>query len=178
MREVTLIAVAGAGEDGCQLAREAALAGVTVRLYHPDSAALEGAQARIRREVEAALASGAIGPADKQRALDGILATSDLDEAATHADLAVETDAESEEARRAIVLRLGEACRASTLVATCGGQPDALMDWLPQPGRLVGLRLRPAAVVPGVETTPEVRELAERFARRLAGPVAPPPGPR
>jgi 3-hydroxybutyryl-CoA dehydrogenase len=175
VNEVTLIAVAGVGDHGCRLARQAALAGLSVRLYDADASALERAQERIRRDVEVALAAGALSPVDKQRALDGIFATSDLDEAVTHADLVAEADAPSEEARRALLLRIGEACRASALVLTCGGDPDALMDWLPQPGRLVGLRLDApvASVVSGVESTAEARESVERFVRRVAPEASP-----
>ena len=176
---MTRIAVVGAGPEACRLARLAALSGLTVRLHHPDPGALAQAQERIRADVEAQLAAGAIGPADRQRALDGILATGDLDEAVTHADLVAEVDAPDEEARRAALYRVGQACRASAVVAT-GGSPDALMDWLPQPGRLVGLRAGPAglAIVAGVETSPEAREAAARFARRLDGGLAPGPGGR
>lgn len=176
---MTRIAVVGAGPEACRLARLASLAGLTVRLHHPEPAALARAQERIRADVEAQLAAGAIGPADRQRALDGILFTGDLDEAVTHADLVAEVDAPDEAARRAALFRIGQACRASAVIAT-GGAPDALMDWLAQPGRLVGLRAGPSgpAIVAGVETSPEVREVAQRFARRLAGSLAPGPAGR
>jgi 3-hydroxyacyl-CoA dehydrogenase len=171
--EVEQLAIAGTGEDACALARLAALAGCTVRLCDPDPAALEGAQERIRAAVEAGLLAGLLGPADKQRALDGILATCDLDEAVTHADLVVEADASSAHARRALVLRLGQACRASAVLATSGGAPEELVDWLPQPGRLVGLRLPPGRevgpveVVASVETSAHALGIACRFVRRL-----------
>jgi 3-hydroxyacyl-CoA dehydrogenase len=167
--EIGLVAIVGAGQEACALARVAALAGFSVRLFDPDAGALDAAQARIRDAVAAGVVAGALTADDQQRTLDGILATSDLDEATTHADLVVEATEGTAEARRALVMRIGDACRASALVATCGGDPDELMDYLPQPGRLVALRLSHGgvAIEGGVETSAHALAAAERFAARL-----------
>jgi 3-hydroxybutyryl-CoA dehydrogenase len=168
VREVEQIAVIGAGEEACAIARAAALAGCTVRL-HADPAALDAALARIRGAVDDGLRAGLLGAADHQRALDGILATSDLDEAVTHADLIVDAEPATTGARRALLMSLGERCRASALVATAGA-PDELIDWIPNPGRLMGLRVAPDRldIAAGVETSPRALAAAERLARRLA----------
>ncbi len=169
MREVQQIAVMGAGEEACGLARAAALAGCAVRLHDDDPAALDAALARIRDGIDVDLRAGLLTAGDKQRTLDGILATSDLDEAVTHADLVAEVGAPSHAARRALLMRLGERCRASALVGT-GGAPDELIDWIPNPGRLLRLRFAPERleIVPGVETSPRALAAAQRFARSLA----------
>lgn len=172
MADVALVAVLGTGEAACALARAAALAGCAVRLHAPDAGALEAAQARIRDAVEAARRAGALGPEDVQRTLDGILATDDLDEAVTHADLVVEAGASTVQARRAAFMALGQACRASAIVAATEGAPDDLVDWVPQPGRLVALRVAARGgrfeVEACVESSPHVLEAARRFAARLA----------
>jgi 3-hydroxybutyryl-CoA dehydrogenase len=172
--ETDLIAIAGAGPDACLLARLAALGGCAVRLWHPSPAVLEAAQARIRAALEEGFAAGRLTGADRQRALDGILATTDLDEAVTHADLVIETDAPLPRTRQDLLLLLGEACRASAVVATTAASPDELVDWLPQPGRLVGLRLpgdgdeRAAVeVLATVETSAHALALAAALVRRL-----------
>ena len=177
--QVDVVAVLGADEEGCLLAKQAALAGCSVRLYDPDPAALRRAQERIRAALEQGLAAGRLRPEDKQRVLDGILVTVDLDEAVTHGDLVIETGERSAPERRALFLRLGESCRASALVGTCRGSPDELMDWLPQPGRLFRLRVAsPASVAPlasiepGVETAEDTVERARRFASRLGATPA------
>ncbi len=168
VQHVEVVAVLGAGEEGCLLAQRAALAGCAVRLYDPDPAALRRAQERIRAAIEQGLAAGRLRPEDKQRALDGILVTIDLEEAVTHGDLVIETGERSGPERRALFLRLGESCRASALVGTCRGSPDELMDWLPQPGRLFRLRMAaPPSVESGVETSVDAVERARHFAARL-----------
>ncbi|HET9596018.1 MAG TPA: 3-hydroxyacyl-CoA dehydrogenase NAD-binding domain-containing protein [Anaeromyxobacteraceae bacterium] len=171
--EADQVAIAGAGPEACLLARLAALGGCVVRLWHASPAVLDAAQERIRAAVEAGLAAGRLSRDDRQRALDGILATTDLVEAVTHADVVVEADAPLPRSRQDLFLRLGESCRASALVATTGASPDELVDWLPQPGRLVGLRLGgadgagPVEVVASVETSAHALRLACAFVRRL-----------
>jgi 3-hydroxybutyryl-CoA dehydrogenase len=173
--EADQVAIAGAGPEACLLARLAALGGCTVRLCHASPAVLEAAQERIRAAVDAGLAAGRLTRADHQRALDGILATTDLDEAVTHADVVVEADAPLPRTRQDLLLRLGASCRASTVVATTGASPDDLVDWLPQPGRLVGLQLPPGGaaeggsieVVASVETSAHALHLAVALVHRL-----------
>jgi len=169
VERVEVVAVLGSGEEGSLLAQQAALAGCAVRLYDPDPAALLRAQERIRASIDQSLAAGQLRPQDKQRALDGILATADLEEAVTHGDLVIEAGERTGADRRALFLRVGESCRASALVATCRGSPDELMDWMPQPGRLFRLRMSasPPSVEPGVETSPDAVDRAREFVERL-----------
>ncbi len=169
VQDVEVVAVLGADEEGCLLAQRAALAGCAVRLYDPDPATLLRAQGRIRASIDQGLAAGRLRPEDKQRALDGILATADLEEAVTNGDLVIEAGERTGAERRALLLRVGESCRASALVATCRGSPDELMDWMPQPGRFFRLRMSasPPSVEPGVETSPDAVERAREFIERL-----------
>ena len=174
MDDPAQIAIVGAGEDGCRLARTASLAGVSVRVYHADPAALDAAQERVRVAVDAALREGRIGPADRQRALDGILFTLDLDEAVTHAALVIDSESQPLAERRHLFMRLGESCRASTVLAATAGSPNDLIDWVPQPGRVIGLHVPErgsardrARVVAGVETSLDAIQLGQRFAARL-----------
>jgi 3-hydroxyacyl-CoA dehydrogenase len=170
--EVEVIAIVGVGEDACHLACAAARAGCAVRLHDPDMHGLRRAQGLIREVIASAFASERIGADDRQRALDGILPTTDIHEALTHADLVVELTAQPPERRRSILLKLGLSCRASAVLATSEGAIDDLMDWVPQPGRLVGLRLpdgegAPLSIFAGVETSAHALDLVQRFARRL-----------
>lgn len=75
------IAVLGAGPEACEAARERAHAGHLVRIYAPEARALEEAIGRIRGAVEALLVQGALDARARQRTLDGIVGTTDLDEA-------------------------------------------------------------------------------------------------
>jgi hypothetical protein len=156
----TQLAIIGTDRAASRLAGLASLAGCTVRLHDGDPRALDGALQRLRDGVEADLALGLLTAGDKQRILDGVLATTDLDEAVTHADLVAVLTPSATAAARATLLRVGEACRASVVVAT-PDPPDALMDWLPNPGRLVQLDPHRLGVAGGVETAERALALAK-----------------
>jgi 3-hydroxybutyryl-CoA dehydrogenase len=167
---VAQLAILGAGDDGCALAERAALAGFLVRLHDPDAGALSAAHDRIRASIDAGVAGGRLAASDRQRALDAILTTTDLAEALTHGDLVVEAGDRPARARRDLFLQLGDLTRASALVATTRGDPDALADWLPNPGRLFALRVGPpprVVIAPGRETSAEVLAAAGAFRDRL-----------
>jgi 3-hydroxyacyl-CoA dehydrogenase len=84
------IAVLGSGPAACEIARQRAQAGHVVRLYAPHADALTDAAARIRDSVDALLAAGDVTAADRQRTLDGIVWTTDLEEALTGAGVVVD----------------------------------------------------------------------------------------
>lgn len=171
MGRTEAVTILGSSLGACRLAWRAAGAGWLVRLHDPDGAALGRAQASVRDEVAAELAAGRIAAADRQRILDGILTTRDLHVATTHADLVVEAAGLEPPRLRSLLMQLGPACRASAVVAV-GGEPDRLVDYLPSPGRLVGLWLasegtRRAEIAVGRETANHALERARRFAERV-----------
>jgi 3-hydroxyacyl-CoA dehydrogenase len=75
------VAILGAGPEACEAACLRAHAGHLVRLYAPHADALAEAAARIRGVLERLLTDGALTAAERQRTLDGIVGTVDLDEA-------------------------------------------------------------------------------------------------
>jgi 3-hydroxybutyryl-CoA dehydrogenase len=184
LQTIETVAVLGASEAGTACAVLAALAGCTVRLHDPDPASLGGASEAVRRRVEIGVAQGAFTANERQRVLDGILFTSDLEEALTGADLAV--DAASAPPP---VARLAEALRATAAIAAAGAMPPAaLAAAVPQPGRVLALRLAASGgPVPRLEveaapaTTGHVLARARAFAARVnraARLSSPGPGPQ
>jgi 3-hydroxyacyl-CoA dehydrogenase len=172
MMQIDTVVVLGATEDGTTCALLAALAGCVVRVFDGSDAALERAFEVVRRRVEHACAAGVITRTERQRALDGLLLTPDLEEAITGADLAIQATASlTEEARTA----LAEALRASAAIGAAGGaDPAALSSCLPQPGRVLALRLAEThGPVPRLEalaaaaTSGHVLERARAFAARV-----------
>jgi 3-hydroxyacyl-CoA dehydrogenase len=164
---IETVAVLGGSEGGAACAVLAALAGCAVRL-HAAEGALSASCAAMRRRVDLALAQGAITPTERQRILDGVLFTSDLDLALTGADLAVDAGAGAPAAA------LADGLRATATVATAGTTPTRLAAALPQPGRVLALRLADAhGPVPRVDvvglptTSPHVLERARSFAARV-----------
>jgi 3-hydroxybutyryl-CoA dehydrogenase len=168
---IETVAVLGASEGGTACAILAALAGCVVRIHDPDGPALAEASEAVRRRVELALAQGAITPGERQRILDGVIFTPDLEEALTGADLAVDAGSGAPPP----VARLAEALRATAAVAAAGAtSPSDLAAGLPQPGRVLALRLAASGgpvprveVLPGHATTPHVLERARAFAARV-----------
>jgi 3-hydroxybutyryl-CoA dehydrogenase len=172
MLPIDTVAVMGATEAGTACAVLASLAGCVVRVFDASDAALDRAFVAVHRRVEIACAAGAITRSERQRILDGVLFTPDLDEALTGADLAVDA---AHACPDDVASRLGEALRATAAVATAGGTGAAdLASRLPQPGRVLALRLADSHgpvprldVVAAPTTSPHVLERARAFAARV-----------
>ncbi|BDG10812.1 3-hydroxyacyl-CoA dehydrogenase family protein [Anaeromyxobacter paludicola] len=176
MFDLENVAVIGAGTMGHGIAQVASLAGFSVRLCDERQEALDGAVARIRDGVERALEKGRLTPAEKQRTLDGILVTTDLEEAVTSADLVVEAVPEDLALKRALLARVAGLCRASALIAS-NTSSIAIADLsagLPQPGRFLGLHffnpvpvMELLEIVRAPDTAAHAVEAARAFAARL-----------
>jgi 3-hydroxyacyl-CoA dehydrogenase len=153
----------------------ASLAGCAVRVFDASEAALERAFEAVHRRVEVACASGVITRTERQRILDGLLFTPDLDEALTGADLAVNAGAGPDDGGDELALHLAAALRATAAIAAAGGRPAAaLASRVPQPGRVLALRLADAqGPVPRLDveaapgTSAHVMERARAFAARV-----------
>jgi len=173
MLEIETVAILGAGPDAVRTALLCSLAGLHVRLADDRPEALDDAFRALRHDVEQALGDGLIGREDRQRILDGILFTPDLDEAVTGADLAFVAGPPEPLAAGALLRRVAPSCRATALLASTA-DPFAVAAGLPQPGRVVGLsleepeqRLPRIAVRTGQATTPHARARAEQLAERV-----------
>jgi 3-hydroxyacyl-CoA dehydrogenase len=109
---------------------------------------------------------------ERQRILDGLLFTPDLDEALTGADLAVDAAAGTGDG---LAGHLAAALRATAAIAAAGVTPAAaLASAVPQPGRVLSLRLADSQgpvprldVLPAPGTSPHVVERARAFAARV-----------
>lgn len=175
MREIETVAVIGTGDAGAALAIGAALAGCTVRLQDDDGRARDAAFDAIRRRVEAGCASGALTAAERQRVLDGVLITADLDEAVTSADLVVAPGAADPVVLGVRLAGAAELVRATAVLAgTVQRAVDAVAGALPQPGRLLALALdEVGGPVPRLDaraaptTSLHALEVARGFAARV-----------
>lgn len=172
MLPIETVAVVGASEAGTTCAVLAALAGCAVRVFDPSDAALDRAFETVRRRVELAFAAGAITRTERQRILDGVLFTPDLDEALTGADLAVDAGAGAADD---LYAHLAATLRATAAVAAAGGTAAAeLAARLPQPARVLALELAEShgpvprlEVVPAAATSAHVLERTLAFAARV-----------
>jgi len=175
MRDIETMAVLGAGDTGNGVARAAALAGLHVRLYDPSPDALRRAISTFRHGVQGAIARGRLSARDRQDILDGVLATTDLDEAVTDADLVIDAGPDLLDIKRELFAKLGASCRATAILATTttAFRIDAIALGVPQPGRIVGLRFAEpiedanrVEVVAAAETSGETVERTREFAER------------
>lgn len=176
--QIETVAVVGATAEGTTCAVLASLAGCAVRVYDASDPALERAFETVRRRVEIAYASGVITRSERQRILDGLLFTPDLDEALTGADLAVDAGGAADGGGAGsdeVALHLAVGLRATAAIAAAGATPAAdLAARVPQPGRVLALKLADAQgpvprldVLPAPGTSPHVLERARAFAARV-----------
>lgn len=177
MRDVETMAVVGAGDTGNGIARAGALAGLRVRLYDPSPDTLHRSVELIRHGVQEAIARGRLSARNRQDILDGVLATTDLEEAVTDADLVIDAGPDLLDLKRDLFAKLGAASRATAILATTTSafRLDAIARGIPQPGRIVGLRFAEpieeascVEIVAGGETSAETVERVRAFAT-LAG---------
>lgn len=172
MLDVQTVGVLGSGRDAVRFALACSLAGLEVRVWAESTEALDAAFHRLRRDVDRAVAEGSLGREERQRVLDGILFTPELDEALIGADLVHAAEVADPSAAAALLARLAGSCRATTLLAT-PWDPAATSAGVPQPGRVIGLELQDGGALPevvlrgGPSTTAHARDRGERLVERL-----------
>jgi len=166
------LAILGAGDAGITAARLAALAGLSVRLWDPSEAALRAGVLLVRIQLERAVQDGTAPAEHRQQIMDGVLATTDLEEAVTGADLVLETGSAVPQLRAAMLTRAAALGPSLPLVTT--GAISELASALPDPSRLAGLLLgdrpglRTAEPLAGPATAPWALEAARDLAALLA----------
>jgi len=128
----------------------------------------------VRERVDLATGAGALTRGERQRVLDGVLFTPDLDEAATGADLLVDAEETLAGERWS---ELGAVLRASTVVAAAGARSaEVIAAHLSHPRRVLSLRLvrvpgplQRAEVTAGPHTDPHALSRARRLVERING---------
>ena len=150
----TILCVVGAGAMGAQIAHQAALHGVPVRLYGRSQERLDGATAQcgglLRKRVE----KGKLTAEECQAATDLISTTTDLDEAASGATMIIESVAEDRDTKRTVLEAVGKHADAGAIIGTNSSTlPSSLFaDVVPDPSRLLNVHfMNPAMVMPLVE---------------------------
>lgn len=148
------LCVVGAGAMGAQIAHQAALHGMPVRLYSRSQvrldAAIELCSTLLRKRVE----KGKLASADCEDALGRVVTTSDLNSAAVGATVIIESVAEDRDTKRHILEAVGECADTEAVIGTNSSTlPSSLFaDVMPNPGRLLNVHfMNPALVMPLVE---------------------------
>ncbi len=148
------LAVVGAGAMGGQIAHQAALYGVEVRLFSRSRERLDEAQKQcvglLRKRVE----KGKLEGSECDAALERVAATNDLEEAVTGASIIIESVAEDRDAKRAIMTAIGQCAAPEAIIGTNSSTlPSSLFaDTVPNVDRLLNIHfMNPALVMPLVE---------------------------
>ena len=170
------VLVLGAGTMGRGIAQVAAATGSRVTLIDADETRARAAHDAIAQSLERAVAKGKVAAPERQRILDAIRPSSDLDGAAVEADVVVEAVPEKIEIKRAIFARLGALCPSHALLGsnTSSLSIASIAEDCPAPERLVGLHFfNPVPVMALIEivhapkTAQQTVDAAIAFSLRL-----------
>jgi 3-hydroxybutyryl-CoA dehydrogenase len=115
---MTRLAVVGAGSMGAQIAQQAALNGVEVRLHDQSEEQLRKAVDSNRGHIMRRVEKGKLDQAGAEAALGRVRATSDLREAAGEADFVIEAVFEDLDVKRAIFAELDQLTPREAVLAS------------------------------------------------------------
>jgi 3-hydroxybutyryl-CoA dehydrogenase len=148
------LCVVGAGAMGGQIAHQAALHRVEVRLFSRSRERLDAAQRQcavlLRKRVE----KGKLDGDSCEAALQRVSTTTNLDEAVTGAAIIIESVAEDREAKRTVMEAIGRGARPDAIIGTNSSTLPSSMfaDAVPNGERLLNIHfMNPALVMPLVE---------------------------
>jgi len=159
MTRLRRVAVLGSGLMGSGIAEVVARAGMEVRVYDLDRAALEGGEARVRGSLERAVAGGKLSEVDQDATLHRLSFTDRLGDLGDR-DLAIEAVLEDLEVKIELFRELDRILPSSAILAT-NTSSLAVTDLaasVGRPDRVVGLHFfNPAPIMKLVEV---IRTLA------------------
>jgi 3-hydroxybutyryl-CoA dehydrogenase len=148
------LCVVGAGAMGGQIAHQAALHGVDVRLYSRSRERLDGAQQQCAGLLRKRVEKGKLEAADCEAALQRVSPTDDLAAAVAGAVVIIESVAEERGAKRAVMEAIGRhAARDAVIGTNSSTLPSSMFaDAVPNVERLLNIHfMNPALVMPLVE---------------------------
>ncbi|MDQ6847211.1 MAG: 3-hydroxyacyl-CoA dehydrogenase family protein [Candidatus Dormibacteraeota bacterium] len=148
------LCVVGSGAMGGQIAHQAALHGVDVRLFSRSRERLDGAQQQCAGLLRKRVEKGKLDGDACETALQRVSTTTDLAEAVTGAAVVIESVAEDREAKRAVMEAVGRCATADAIIGTNSSTlPSSLFtELVPNGGRLLNIHfMNPALVMPLVE---------------------------
>jgi 3-hydroxybutyryl-CoA dehydrogenase len=170
------LCVVGAGAMGGQIAHQAALHGLAVRLYSRSRERLDTACEQCAGLLRKRVDKGKLEADDCELALRRVTTTTELAAAVTDAHIIIESVAEDREAKRTILEAIGQAARHDAVIGTNSSTlPSSLFAGVvPNPGRLLNVHfMNPAMVMPlvevvrGAHTTETTVAAAMDFVRRI-----------
>lgn len=174
--DITKVAVIGAGEMGHGIAQVFAQAGFYVALMDKFPEALEKAKERIQASLQKQVAKARISQEDASKAFSMISFTSEMKEAASHCQLAIEAVPEKIELKKSVFSELDSLAPPQAILAsnTSNIRITELANSTKRPERVAGLHFfNPATtmklveIIPGEKTSKEVLQLLEDVCRKI-----------
>ena len=182
---IRTLGIAGAGFMGSGIAEAAARAGLTVRLYEPEAAALEASEQRIATSVARAVERGKLDEADAAALRERISWHTELGELGA-SELVIEAIVENEAAKAELFERLDGVLDHGALIASnTSSIPIAqLASRTSRPDKVLGLHffspvpvMKLVEIVIGLDTSEETVARADGFANEIEQDRDPHQGP-
>jgi 3-hydroxybutyryl-CoA dehydrogenase len=161
---------------GAGIAQACAQAGYKVYLQDINTEQLETAHTQIIKFIRRGAEKGQYSPLEAEAAIERLVATPSLEEAAREADLVIEAIFESMPVKTELFGKLDESCPPETIFAsnTSGLSITEMAAATSRPERFVGIHffnpvplMQLVEIIRGAETEAEVVEIALEFTRRL-----------
>ncbi|MCU1367763.1 MAG: fadB2 1 [Ilumatobacteraceae bacterium] len=164
MKTIERVGVVGCGLMGSGIAEVSARAGLEVTVVESSQAAADAGMMRITKSLDRAVRSGKLQAPDKERFLDGIRISTDL-ERLSSCDLVVEAIAEDQALKVALFQRLDEIMRGSEAILASNTSSIPIMKLgiaTRRPDLVVGVHFfNPVPVLNLVEIVPSLLTSAE-----------------
>ncbi|WP_019153111.1 3-hydroxyacyl-CoA dehydrogenase family protein [Robertmurraya massiliosenegalensis] len=167
------IAVIGAGVMGRGIAYTAALAGNNVYLQDLHANVLDDAQAYIQKELEKSVGRGYVNQDIADETLRRLSFTTNIESAASDADLVIEAVIEKMEVKMNVFKELDRICPPHTILATNTStmSPTEIGAQTSRPGKCVAMhffnpahKMKLVEIVRGLDTTNETYEKVKSIA--------------
>jgi len=175
-RDISTIAVIGAGTMGHGIAHVAILGGFKTILSDLSDDLLENAQEKIRRDLRKASEIGKLTDSDRDEALGRLTLEAKMDHAAQNADLVIEAVPEKIDLKLSVFSRLDQVCGSHTVFAsnTSGLSITEMAAATKRPHQFIGMhffnpvhKMKLVEIIRGLETNDETFTVAEAVSKKM-----------
>ena len=175
-KDVSIVAVIGAGIMGRGIAHVAALGGFQTVLNDVSHELLQKAQSRIRQDLHKAVSIGKLTDSDMDAALARLTLDNNLERAAESAELVIEAVPEKMELKLDVFSRLDQACANQAVLAsnTSSLSITEMAAATRRPHQFIGMhffnpvhKMKLVEIIRGLETDDDTFAIAETVSRKM-----------
>ena len=175
-KDVSIVAVIGAGIMGRGIAHVAALGGFQTVLNDVSDELLQKAQSRIRQDLHKAVSIGKLTDSDVDAALARLTLDNNLERAAESAELVIEAVPEKMELKLDLFSRLDQACANQAVLAsnTSSLSITEMAAATRRPHQFIGMhffnpvhKMKLVEIIRGLETDDDTFAIAETVSRKM-----------